>query len=95
MQQTIAPTPDIQPLTEYVRALLAATAHIADEKIVAARNRLEEGIESGSNLLADARKKVCAGAGAADQTIRDYPYHAIGVALGIGAVLGLLWGRRS
>jgi len=34
-------------------------------------------------------------AGAADQTIRDYPYHAIGVALGIGAVLGLLWGRRS
>ena len=57
MQQTSSTTSDIQNLTDDVRALLAATAQSADEKVVAARNRLESAMETGRNLLDGAGKK--------------------------------------
>ncbi len=36
---------------------------------------------------------------AADRVVRDHPYHTIGIALGLGALIGVLarhwWGRRG
>ena len=40
-----------------------------------------------------AREKAVRGARVADQTIREKPYHALGVAFGVGLILGLLLKR--
>lgn len=40
-----------------------------------------------------ARDKAVRGAKVADKTIRDKPYHAIGVAFGVGLLLGFLLKR--
>jgi len=82
-------------LVEDAQALLAATAHVAEEKVVDARKRLAAAIEKGKETWNNVQEKAVAGAKATDQVIRDHPYQAIGVALGVGALIGLLIGRRN
>jgi ElaB/YqjD/DUF883 family membrane-anchored ribosome-binding protein len=82
-------------LVEDAQALLAATAHVAEEKVVDARKRLAAAIEKGKETWNSVQEKAVAGAKAADQVIRDHPYQAIGVALGVGALIGFLISRRN
>jgi ElaB/YqjD/DUF883 family membrane-anchored ribosome-binding protein len=85
-------------LVEDAQELLSATSDIAEEKVVAARKRLAAALQNGREMLYIVKDKAIAGAKAGakvtDETIREYPYHAIGVALGVGIVVGLLLGRR-
>jgi ElaB/YqjD/DUF883 family membrane-anchored ribosome-binding protein len=82
-------------LVEDAQALLAATAHVAEEKVVEARKRLTAAIEKGKETWNNVQEKVIAGAKATDQVIRDNPYKALGVALGVGAIIGYLLRRRD
>lgn len=82
-------------LLEDAQALLAATAHVAEEKVVDARKRLMAAIEKGKETWNDVQEKAVAGAKAADRVIRDHPYQAIGTALGIGVLIGFLLSRRN
>ena len=82
-------------LMEDAQALLAATAHVAEEKVVKARKRLTAAIEKGKETWNNVREKAIAGAKATDQVIRDNPYKALGVALGVGAIIGYLLRRRD
>jgi ElaB/YqjD/DUF883 family membrane-anchored ribosome-binding protein len=82
-------------LVEDAQALLAATAHVAEEKVVEARKRLTAAIEKGRETLNNVQEKAIAGAKATDQVIRDHPYQSIGVALGVGALVGFLLSRRN
>lgn len=82
-------------LAEDAQALLAATAHVAEEKVVEARKRLAAAIEKGKETWSNVQEKAIAGAKATDQVIRDHPYQAIGVALGVGALIGFLLSRRN
>ncbi|MGD1087792.1 MAG: DUF883 family protein [Verrucomicrobiota bacterium] len=82
-------------LLEDAQTLLAATAHVAEEKVVEARKRLAAAMEKGKETLNNVQEKAMAGAKAADQVIRDHPYQAIGVALGLGALIGILISRRN
>ena len=77
------------------KELMAATAHIAEEKVVEARQRLSSALERGRETWNAVQEKAVAGAKAADQTIRDHPYQSIGIAFGVGALIGLLLGRRN
>jgi ElaB/YqjD/DUF883 family membrane-anchored ribosome-binding protein len=81
-------------LMEDAEALLEATAHVAEEKVMEARNRLTAAIEKGKETLAAVQEKAIAGAKATDLVIRENPYKALGVALGLGVVVGYLLGRR-
>ena len=85
---------DVGILAEDARALMAATADVAGEKVAEARKRLSAALESGKALYGRARDKAVEGARAADEVVRDHPYQAIGIALGLGAVLGYLMTRR-
>ena len=80
---------------EDAQALLSATAHVAEEKVVEARKRLTAAMERGKETLNNIQGKAVASAKAADQVIRDHPYQSIGVALGVGALLGFLLSRRN
>jgi ElaB/YqjD/DUF883 family membrane-anchored ribosome-binding protein len=88
-------TADAGQLVEDAEELLAATAHIAEAKVLAARERLSAALESGREMLDDLKDKTIAGAKATDETIRENPYQSIGVAFGAGILLGLLLGRRK
>ena len=91
----IAAEAEGEHLVEDAQALLAATANVAEEKVVEARRRLTAAIERGKAAWNTVQERAVAGAKATDQVIRDHPYQAIGVAFGVGALIGFLISRRN
>ena len=85
---------DMSQLAEDARALMAATADVAGEKVGEARKRLAAALERGKEIYGRVREKAVEGAKAADEAVHEHPYQAIGIALGVGAILGYLAARR-
>src|SRR3954465_681494 len=85
---------DLGTLAEDARALMAATADVAGEKVGDARKRLTAALENGKEIYGRVRDQAFEGAKAADQAVRENPYQAIGIALGVGALIGYLLARR-
>jgi ElaB/YqjD/DUF883 family membrane-anchored ribosome-binding protein len=61
------------------------------------RAKLENVIEKAKETCERLQDQTTAAAKATDKAIRDYPYQAIGVAFGIGVLIGVLAmrGRRD
>ena len=93
-KETQAISNDMGQLADDARALMAATADVAGEKVVEARKRLAAALESGKEIYGRVRDKAVAGAKVADQTVRDNPYQAIAIGVGVGALIGYLVARR-
>lgn len=93
-KQTQVISDDISELAEDARALMNATVDVAGEKVGEARQRLAGALERAKELAGRARKKAVESARAADETVREHPYQAMGIALGVGAVVGFLLARR-
>ena len=93
-KQTQAINNDLGTLAEDARALMAATADVAGEKVGEARKRLTAVLGNGKDMYDRARGKAVEGAKAADQVLHEHPYEAIGIALGIGGLIGYLVARR-
>lgn len=85
---------DMTKLAEDARALMAATADVAGEKVSDARKRLAVALEGAKEIAANVRAKAIEGAKAADEAVHEHPYQAIGIGVGIGALLGYLLARR-
>ena len=85
---------DMGTLAEDARALMAATADVAGEKVSEARKRLAAALDSAKEVAGRVRDKAVEGAQAADKTVRENPYQAIGIAFGVGALLGYFVMRR-
>lgn len=85
---------DLKALVSDAEELLRATASQAGEKITDARQKIEQSLVEGKKAIADAEKtivkksKECAEI--ADDYVRENPWSAIGMAAGLGVVLGLL-----
>jgi len=94
-KQTQAISNDLGQLAEDARALMAATADVAGEKVSEARKRLAAALENGKEIYGRAREKAVEGVKAADEVVRDHPYQAIGIAFGVGALVGYLVSRRG
>ena len=84
-KQTQAASNDIGQLAEDARALMAATADVAGEKVGEARKRLAAALERGKEIAGRVRDKAVAGAKAADEAVRENPYQAIAIGVGVGA----------
>jgi ElaB/YqjD/DUF883 family membrane-anchored ribosome-binding protein len=82
-------------LAEDARELMAATADVAGEKVSAARKRLAAALERAKEIAGNVRDKTVAGAKVTDQAIRENPYQAIAVGVGVGVLIGYLIGRRG
>ena len=91
---TEANTNDLGTLAEDARALMTATADVAGEKVGEARKRLAAALDSAKEMAGCVRDKAIAGAKVADQTVRENPYQAIAIGVGVGALVGYLLGRR-
>ena len=93
-KQTQATSNDMGTLAEDARALMAATADVAGEKVNEARKRLAAALDSAKEVAGRVCDKAVEGAQAADKTVRENPYQAIGIAFGVGALIGYLVARR-
>lgn len=93
-RQKNAMTNDLSTLAEDARALITATANVAGDKVGEARERLAAALENSKEIYGRVRVKAVEGAKVADKTVRDHPYQAIGIALGVGALIGCLIARR-
>ena len=95
-KQTQAIRNDIGTLAEDARALMAATADVAGDKVAEARTRLAAALESAKEIYVQVRSKAADGVRVADQALRNNPYQAMGIAVGLGALIGyLIAGRCS
>jgi ElaB/YqjD/DUF883 family membrane-anchored ribosome-binding protein len=78
-----------------------ASTRLADikERLEDARVRLGGAYDRAREQLGDAydtaRDNMAAGARYTDETIRENPYYAIGIALGVGVLLGALLRRNN
>lgn len=97
-KHTLIPRDEMEAMAEDARALIAATADIAGEKITEARKRLTAAIERGKDkyqeLYDDVREKAVDGTKAADVAVRENPYQAVAIGVGVGAMVGLLLASR-
>ena len=81
-------------LAEDARALMAATADVAGEKVAQARKRLAGALERGKEICSRVRERAVECSKATDEAVREHPYQAMGIALGVGVVLGCLLAHR-
>lgn len=80
---------------EDAKTLLAATAHMAEDRVVEARKRVLAAVEKGREAWHTVQDKATAGAKATDKVIRDNPYKSLGIALAVGVVIGCMLRRRD
>ena len=95
-RQTERNTIGTATLAEGTRTLVSATAELPGKRIEEARKRLAAALEQGKEFCGKVRDKVVEGAKATDQAVHKHPYQAMGIALGVGALIGyLVAARRS
>ena len=89
---------DMRTVISDAEELLRATASQAGEKIGVARERFQDSLHQAKVKLAEAEAMVSERARQAARYTDDYvhenPWRAIGVAAGIGLLLGLILARR-
>jgi ElaB/YqjD/DUF883 family membrane-anchored ribosome-binding protein len=93
-EQTQATSNDMGTLAEDARALMAATADVAGDKVAEARKRLAAALERGKEICGCVREKAVRYSKATDEAVREHPYQAVGIALGVGALIGYVLARR-
>jgi ElaB/YqjD/DUF883 family membrane-anchored ribosome-binding protein len=81
---------DMNSLAEDARALMAATADVAGDKVAEARKRLAAALERTKEIAGRVREQAVDCAKATDEAVHAHPYQAIGIAVGVGALLGYL-----
>ena len=84
----------LNTLAEDARALLAATAEVAGEKVDQARSRLTTALEQCHRLTDRVRAETRESAAAAGAVVRAHPYQAVALGAGVGALVGYLFARR-
>lgn len=89
---------DFKVVVADAEELLRATAGQAGEKMGELRARLQDHLYTAKQKLAEAEAAVVehtkAVARATDDYVHDNPWRSIGIAAGIGFIVGLLIGRR-
>ena len=89
---------DFKVLVADTEALLKATAGQSGEAVAAVRAKIGDSLAVAKVKMAEAEQlaleKAKAAVTATDQYVHEHPWHAVGVAAGIGLVIGLLIGRR-
>jgi ElaB/YqjD/DUF883 family membrane-anchored ribosome-binding protein len=88
---------DLQLVVSDAEELLRATAGQAGEKVSAARERIQDSLSTARARLADAEEamleKTRQAARATDEYVHENPWRAVGIAAGVGLVVGMLISR--
>jgi len=88
---------DLRLVVADAEELLLATAGQAGEKAAAARERIQAHLSAAKDRLADAEvvvlEKTKAAARATDEYVQENPWRSVGIAAGVGLVIGMLISR--
>jgi ElaB/YqjD/DUF883 family membrane-anchored ribosome-binding protein len=79
---------DVEELTQHARALFVATADIATEKVVVARDQLDAILNRSRHATEALYDSATEGVRYCRDGIRKHPYETLAVGLAIGAVIG-------
>ena len=89
---------DLRVVVGDAEELLKATAGQANEKVAAVRARAQASVDQAKVRMAAVGDQVTLhsreAAKATDQYVHQNPWQSIGVAAGVGLVLGILLGRK-
>lgn len=89
---------DLRVVVSDAEELLRLTAGQAGDKVAAARDRVGKSLEEAKAKLGEledqALEKGKAAAHATDIFVHENPWKSIGIAAGLGLLLGVLIGRR-
>jgi ElaB/YqjD/DUF883 family membrane-anchored ribosome-binding protein len=86
---------DFGTLAEDARALMAATADVAGEKVIEARKRLAVALENSREVCGRVRDRAVNGARVVDAKVQGHPYEAMAIAGFAGFIIGCLLTRRQ
>ncbi len=84
----------LKALVEDAEELMNRTAGQGGENVTAVRGRLAAALESAKAACQRLEEKTVAAAKATDRTIREHPYESIGLAFGLGLLVGVLVARK-
>lgn len=89
---------DLKVVVADADELLRATAGQAGDKVAELRHKLQDNLAHARASLADAQaaaiQKAKAVGRATDDYVHENPWKSVGIAAGVGFVVGLLIGRR-
>jgi ElaB/YqjD/DUF883 family membrane-anchored ribosome-binding protein len=89
---------DLAAVMRDAEALLSASASQGGEKVEAARAKIRESLETAKARVREAEQHARQQGEAAIHATEDYtkqhPWHALGIAAGVGLIVGVLLARR-
>jgi ElaB/YqjD/DUF883 family membrane-anchored ribosome-binding protein len=85
---------DLKTVAHDAEELLKATAGELGDKTKEARAKLASALEKAKASYQKIQEKASEGVKATDQCIRTHPYQALGIAFGVGVIIGLLAKRK-
>lgn len=89
---------DFNMVVADVEALLKETASQSGEKFIEIRNKVDQSIKAAKASMAEAEEallvKSKVAAKATDAYVHDHPWQSVGLAAGIGYIIGWLSARR-
>jgi ElaB/YqjD/DUF883 family membrane-anchored ribosome-binding protein len=85
---------DFKVVVQDAESLAKATASDLGDKAREARARLATSLESAKANFRRLEERAADGARATDEVIRSHPYESLGVAFGVGLLVGLLVSRK-
>jgi ElaB/YqjD/DUF883 family membrane-anchored ribosome-binding protein len=85
---------DLKTVARDAEDLLKARAGEVSEKAHEVRVRLTAAVDRAKEACERLEEKAVAGAKATDKVVRDHPYSSIGIAFGVGLLIGVLVTRK-
>ena len=89
---------DMKVVVSDAEEILRATSGVAGDKIGELRERIADRLRDAKIRIADAEEMLVdrtkAAARATDDYVNDNPWRAVGIAAGVGLLLGIIIGRR-
>ena len=85
---------DLRLIVQDAEDLIRATAGEVNEKTRQARARLSQTLDKAKETAQDLQVRAVEKAQVADEVIREHPYESIGIAFGVGVLIGVLINRR-
>lgn len=86
---------EIRALLHDVEAALSETTGEAAEKFSELRERLQAVLAEGQSSFERLKTQAVRHARDADHFVRENPYYAVGIAAGVGALVGILLSRSG
>ena len=85
---------DLRSLVRDAEELLKSGAEEVGGKAAELRARLQTSLDKAKDTCRKLEGHALEGAKAADRVIRSHPYESLGIAFGVGVLLGVLINRR-